>query len=143
MQSRFIKRFTNYLMWQTSNILLDWKCKWKVTLSFNRMKTITLKWNAQMSQSPSISVTCFPRVEGWHRCMKNCMHHLLMKSFRYCYKCMHKGQTSEDSHGKQGICHTHIDVNDVVAASVSDNHRRFVRGAVFWLWWICLQSCPV
>lgn len=96
-----------------------------------------------MSQSPPISVTCFPRVECWHRCMKNCVHHLLMKSFRHCYKRMHKGQTSEDSHGKQGICHSHIDVNDVIAASVSDNHRRFARGAVFWLCWICLQSCPV
>lgn len=59
------------------------------------------------------------------------MHHLLMKNFRHCYECMHKGQTSEDSHGKQGICHSHIDINDVVGASVRDNHRRFVRGTVF------------
>lgn len=59
------------------------------------------------------------------------MHHLLMKIFRHCYKRMHKGQASDDSHGQKAVCNSRVNINHVVAASISDDHSNIVTGSVF------------
>lgn len=54
-----------------------------------------------------------------------------MKSFRHCYKRMHKGQASDDSHGQKAVCNSRVNINHVVAASISDDHSNIVTGSVF------------